>query len=202
MPVIYDADKPIDLAAITSPIFADTNVVANMFYDNINSVSSIPQSRRNELMVYQRLIVNMRSQAVPLFLTALSLAELQSLFVRRDHEIYVRSTGTSIKLKAYRRLADSIADRKARYPLMFAQILSTATCYDSTVTVDDIRRFVDSMDVQVLDPTDFCIADQVKAAHGILMTDDGDFDGSGCDLITRNPQLISHALANGYTQLN
>ncbi len=202
MPVIYDANRTIDVQAISSPIFADTNVVAKIFFDK-NGLVATPPSRLAELSIYQNLIVDMISKAVPLHLTSYTLMELQNVFMRWDHDIYKSMTHSrSIKLKQYRRLPSSMADRKARYPLMFSQIQQTATCHDSSITAADLNRYVDSMDTQVLDPTDFGIADQVRTAHGILITDDGDFDGSGCDLITRNPDLIRNALSNGYTQQN
>lgn len=207
MPIVYDLNKPLELSKLADKrIFADTNVIADMFYDRSSLVSN---SRAAALAVYHRFITQMLDHEIPLHITAQVLMETQSVFMKYDRTIYNHSHPKGQRYdhpKDYRADPNEMQARKPRYRLMLDQITNMGLIRvdDSEVTMDSVRGYISTMDLQSLDSNDYVLLTQCDNDKYAIITDDKDFGTSiaKCDLITGSLSLIEIAKTCGYQEGN
>ena len=171
MPLVYDIRNQQNVASLEKPIFADTNVLFNIFYDQIALVRNLAELEnvfvKNDLAIFNR-----------------ASSEKMDLKPFRAFPAEM-----SARQKRY----DMIFRQIKANPLF--------PCLDVPFSCNAVFQFVESLDKQAMDTNDFVIASLCAQQNGILMTDDKDYASSvtPCDLMTCNPQLLSAAQANGFS---
>lgn len=200
MPLVYDIRNQQNVASLEKPIFADTNVLFNIFYDQMALVRNPACEAKR---AYRQAIASMLGAEKPLHLFSLVLAELENVFVKNDLAIFNRASSEKMDLKPFRAFPAEMSARQKRYDMIFRQIKANPLfpCLDVPFSCNAVFQFVESLDKQAMDTNDFVIASLCAQQNGVLMTDDKDYASSvtPCDLMTCNPQLLSAAQANGFS---
>lgn len=205
MPNVYDLSKPVDWGNIKGKIYADTNIISPIYYDQAAAVPNqinLPVSR-----VYQQALRNMFAIGLQLHVSSIVIFEMINLFIKWDHKIYNMTQGNRIgDLKQYRELQSEMNSRSIRYPLIYQQICATSNIIieDTTIYAKDIPTYINTMGCQSMDPNDFVIVKMTELSKATLITDDHDYGSQiiNCDIMTRNQTLINKCIQFGYTQIN
>ena len=114
MPLIYDIRSQQNAASLEKPIFADTNVLFSIFYDQMALVRNPTYEAKR---AYRQAIASMLDAEKPLYLFSLVLAELENVFVKNDHAIFNRASSEKMDLKPFRAFPNVCASKALRYDL-------------------------------------------------------------------------------------
>lgn len=203
MRTVYDLSNGVHWEEIHKKIYADTNIISPIYYDQSAAVPN--QVNLTTSGIYQQTIRNMFVAGAKLHLTSLTILEMLHLFTRWDHIIYNRTHRTCKieKMKEYREVQSEMQNRCSRYSLIYQQIEETKEIIieDTSVCSAWLKNYIGSMDRQSMDSTDYAIAAYLDNKNAILMTDDRDFGVpmGNYDLMTSNQVLINRCIQNGYT---
>lgn len=205
MAVIYDLTRPIDWNSISNKIFADTNIISPIFYDQAGAVPN--QIGMIQSCIYQQALSDMFAKGIQLHISSIVILEMINLFMKWDLKIYNRTQTNKIgELKKYRELQSEMNSRSIRYPLIYKQICSTTNIVieDTFICAKDIDTYINSLKSQSMDPNDFVISSSSKSSNAILMTDDHDYGTANniCGLMTQNQDLINKCIQFGFTLMN
>ena len=193
MPFVYDFSQAFDLKKIPSPILLDTNVFADLYYDQTGLIQNRSLQR---LLPYHHVIQTCLSEKHPLYISAHNVLELFHLFLRRDHYLYNKTNGQNYSPKAYRAIASEKQARASRYQLILNQIRSSGIqIIGLSVEEQSVNDFVQSLDQNTMDTNDFLLTNLALEKDYAVLTDDCDYAANHpqCNIITINPSLLSAA---------
>ena len=205
MPIIYDLSKPVEWNKIKEKVYADTNIISPIYYDQAAAVPN--QINMAVSRIYQQALSNMFAEGIQLYVSSVVILEMINLFIKWDLKIYNRTQANRIgELKKYRELPSEMNSRGVRYPLIYQQISSaTNIVIDETrISANELALYINSLGTQSMDPNDYAIIRSAKASNAILMTNDHDYGSpiSDCDIMTQNQDLINKCIHCGYVLAN
>ena len=126
------------------------------------------------------------------------------ILVKVDYLIYNHTHPTSRfgNVKQYREVHSEMLDRCSRYSLIYQQIEGTKEIIieDTFICSSVLKKYIETMDRQSMDSTDYAIADYLKDKNAVFMTDDHDFGAplGNYEIMTSNQELINRCIQNGF----
>lgn len=205
MAYLYNLAYPIDWESITKPVYADTNVIVDMYYPNSGLIQNPTASA---YQVYHQFIRQMFQNKMKLHIASHVLLEMEIQFTKYDYNLYniQHPMGKIGKPKEYRNLPTEQCRRKQIYGQVFEQIMGNEEiiCSETKIPCAFVQSFIASLDKQAMDPNDFILAEICKSENAMLLTNDKDFATPvvQCDLITNNQDLIAQGLVQGFVLAN
>ena len=160
MAYLYNLANPVDWESITKPIYADTNVILDMYYPNSGL---IPNPTAHIYQTYHQFIREMFLKRIKLHITAHVLLEMENLFVKNDMKVYnsQHPMGKMSNHKEFRHEPTQLSSRKQIYGQVFQQIFGNEeiVCGDTKITSTIVQSFIASLDKQTMDPNDYILAE-------------------------------------------
>ena len=201
MPFVYDLNQPIDFGIFNNNVYADTNVLADLYYDKRSLIKNTEQSKWEP---YHQFISAYWSANLHLHIIPCILFEMFNVFLKYDMNVYNKEQKRGNKFnnpKDFREIEAFMQERKDRYNLIMKQIYTNELIKIAPVTITDfdVISYIDQLNLHSMDSNDYILTTTAK--DNFILTDDRDYASQvvSSNLITGNPNLISKALSLGFS---
>ena len=174
----------------TDKYFVDSNVWFWFTYAGSNEIQSDERSRY-QLKIYPDYIEKILDEGARLFHSPLTLSELTSVIEKTEYDVYCqRNPEQRISKKKFRAKPDCRKRVLSEVSTAWKTINQISECLDITLNSNIANEALAKLNDSMLDPYDaFFLHSMANYSVDSILTDDGDFVGSGVSVYTANNKV-------------